>query len=108
MSPASEDTRLTVLSATREMAAEAMRLAAMSPLGTPEHEFYVGVRVAAESYRRPGRAPAEHPGWFEGQSPAFREGYLEAEAAIAAAASHPRLHVLLPTFRSAATPYPSA
>ena len=108
MSSASEDARFTLLSATREMAAEAMRRAAVTPLGTAEHDFYAGVRVAAESYRRQGRAPAEHPGWLDGQSPAFREGYLKAEAAIAAAANHPREHLLLPTFRTAATPHPTA
>jgi hypothetical protein len=107
MSSANEDTRLTLLLATREIAAEAMRRAAMSALGTAEHDFYSGVRTAAEAYRRAGRALAEIPGWFDSQTPAFREGYLEAQAAISAAASHPRLHLLIPTYRTTWTQNPA-
>jgi hypothetical protein len=98
MNSASEDTRLILLSATGEMAAEAMRRAATAALGTAEHEFYSGVRAAAEAYRHQGRAPAEDPDWFDRQTPAFRDGYLKASAVIAAAASHPRTHLLMPQF----------
>jgi hypothetical protein len=100
MSSASEDTRLVLLSATREMAAEAMRRAATTSVGTAEHEFYSGVRTAAEAYRHQGRAPADNSDWFHRQTPAFRDGYLKSSAAIAAATSHPRPHLLMPEFRT--------
>jgi hypothetical protein len=96
MSSASEDSRLILLSATGEMAAEAMRQAATAALGTAEHDFYSGVRAAAEAYRHQGRAPADDPDWFDRQTPAFRDGYLKGSAVIAAAASHPRPHLLMP------------
>jgi hypothetical protein len=98
MSSASEDTRLTLLSATREMAVEAMRRAAATKVGTAEHEFYSGVRAAAEAYRHQGRAPVDNPDWFDRQTPPFRDGYLKSSAAIATAASHPRHHLLMPHF----------
>ena len=100
MSRTSEDTRLTLLYATREMAAAAMRRAGQAPLGTAEHDFYVGVTAAAHAHQHHGRAPADHPGWLQRQTAAFREGYLKASAVISAAVTDPRLNLLVPTFET--------
>jgi hypothetical protein len=97
MSSSSEDTRVTMLYATRAMSEEAMRLAGQAAAGSPEHDFFAGVASPADAYRQPARAPHDDPRWFERYTPAFRDGYLKASAVIAAAASHPRLHLLMPT-----------
>src|SRR6516165_12028256 len=98
MSSGTEDTRITMWYATRAMSEEALRLAGQAAAGSAEHDFYAGVASAADAHRRSARAPDKDPRWLERQTPAFRDGYLKASAVIAAAASHPRADLLMPSF----------
>jgi hypothetical protein len=78
--------------ALRRLAEEARhRLASLEPEGR-EHDFYVGVMMAAEDLARRGSVRS-----VSQESPSFREGYLQVTDLVAAAAGHTPSRLPLPT-----------
>ena len=80
------------------MADDARRAAAKAPLGSAEHDFYSGVRSAAERHLHPGLAAVDDTSWLEREPPAFRDGYLEASTMIALGSADAPLRLPLPAF----------
>ena len=78
------------------LADEARHAAAMAPLGSAEHDFYSGVRSAAERRLHPGLAAVDDLSWLDREPPAFRDGFLEASTMIAMASADAPLHLPMP------------
>jgi hypothetical protein len=89
---------LTLRACVARLADEARRAAAQAPLGSAVHDFYAGVRSAAERRLHPGLAAVDDVAWLDREPPAFRDGYLAASALIATASSDPPVHLPLPAF----------
>lgn len=63
---------------------ESRRMAAGHRLGSPEHDFYAGVRTAAEDGLSPHHRDAHGEAWLAAQAGPFRDGYTRTAAMIAA------------------------
>lgn len=63
---------------------EARRRAALHRLGSAEHDFYAGVRTAAEDRLSPHHLGAHGDAWLAAEPFAFRDGYVRTAALIAA------------------------
>lgn len=84
--------------ALRQLAEDARYEAALFPVGTSTHDFYWGVRTAAEDRLNAHRADVHDEAWMERQAPAFREGYLKARNLMASTAGRAptRFHLPVP------------
>ncbi len=80
----------------QRLADEARRAAAKEPLGSVEHDFYSGVRSAAERRLRPGLAAVDDLSWLDREPPAFRDGFHKASTIIAMAPADAPLHLPVP------------
>jgi hypothetical protein len=78
------------------LADEARRAAARARLGSAEHDFYSGVRSAAERHVHPGLAAVDDLSWLDREPPAFRDGFLKTSALIATASADAPLHLRMP------------
>lgn len=83
--------------ALRRLAEEARLRAGALPLGTAEHDFYVGVITAAQDLAGPAPSRAADRSALEGRSPAFRDGYLKVSNMAGAAIGHSPPRFPLPT-----------
>lgn len=90
--------RLILLRAVRGLIDAARSERALLAASSPQRHFYLGVEAAAEEALHPELASARAPGWLDRESPAFREGYLQASTmlGIAASAPEPPLKLALP------------
>ena len=89
---------LVLRNAIKRLADEAMNAAAVVALGSAEHDFYSGVRSAAERHLHPGLAAINDLEWLDREPPAFRNGYLEASTLIAMAPAKAAMQLPLPAF----------
>ena len=91
-----EDVPLVLFNALRMLEREALQEAALVPMASREHAFYRGVVAAAQDRLHPVRREAHGDVWLAAETSAFRNGYLEASDAIAAA-GHGPVRLPLPT-----------
>ena len=83
--------------ALRRLAEEARQRAATVQVGTPEHDFYVGVLSAARDLSGPAPSNAARPSALRDRTPAFRDGYLKVSNMAAAAVGHAPSRFPFPT-----------
>ena len=93
-----------LLNAVRELVREAQSERAVLAMDAPEREFYLGVEAATDEVLHPELAAARPADWPDREGRAFREGYLQMSASLAAAlgAENPPLHLRLPDAHAAA------
>lgn len=83
--------------ALRRLAEEARLRAGALPVGTTEHDFYVGVITAAQDLAGPVPSRAADRSVLKDRSPAFRDGYLKVSSMAGAAIGHAPPRFPLPT-----------
>ena len=83
--------RPVAVEALRQLVREARAERATLDLHSPARGFYLGVEAAAEEVLRPELAAARPADWPGREAPAFRSGYLETTATIAAMVSSDRV-----------------
>ena len=91
--------RLLVIDLATRLAREAGAAAGESDVRSPDRLFYNGVRTAAVHVLRPETAAVHDGGtWLDREPPAFRDGFLEGQALLAAASAmaEPPLNFRLP------------
>ena len=100
MSAGSQEARRIVLvQAATALAKDATEAARSARAGSAEWRFYHGVETAALHLLRPEVASVrEGTSWAQAEEPAFREGFLEASALLASAATaaDPPMRIRLP------------
>jgi hypothetical protein len=96
----SVDYRVAVTTAARRMLEEAKERARQLDLGDPDRRFYAGVETAALHALHPAAEAvrAADRRWLDHEFPEFRDGYLQAMAAVGVAgtADRPPLRIPLP------------
>jgi hypothetical protein len=87
-----------VVGAARQMASDARAARAELALHHEDREFFLGVEAAADEVTHPELQVSRADDWPAPRPPAFREGYLKAQAALAAAmtADEPPTRLPLP------------
>ena len=87
-----------LVNAVREIVRAAQSERALLAMDAPEREFYLGVEAAADEVLHPELATARSADWPDRESRAFREGYLQMSASLAAALATTELplHLRLP------------
>jgi hypothetical protein len=96
--------RLVIIEAAAALAREARAAAGASLAGSPDWQFYRGVEDAALHVLRPEIAAVrEDASWLEREDPSFRDGFLEGQLLLAAAATpaEPPVRLPLPVRRPA-------
>ncbi len=83
--------------ALRRLAEEARQRAGSVPVGTEEHDFYVGVVTAAQDLSGPVLTKAASPSALKDRSPSFRDGYLKVSNMAGAAAGRAPARFPLPS-----------
>lgn len=77
---------------------EAMQRAAAMPVGSAEHDFYVGVVAAARDLRSPAHPDVSRPSQLAGRPPSFKDGYIKVADMVGAAAGRAPSRFPLPAF----------
>lgn len=91
---ADADARIALHSALRQLATEARVRAGLTDAGSSDHDFYSGVRKAAEDNL--SSASQQDGGDLAREPDAFREGYLKVAAMISAVSANPPVHLAMP------------
>ena len=93
------------LRSVRALVEEATSAVDAAPLTSDESSFFSGVRRAGEDLLHADELGIRPPdlGWLDHETPSFRDGYLLAEARLAAAirAAEPPARIAPPAFRGA-------
>jgi len=94
----SVDHRIAVTTAARRMLAEAKDRARQYAMDDPDRRFFYGVETAALHSLHPAAQAVlgEDRKWLEAENPMFREGYLNAMAALSTAELSSVLPVRIP------------
>ncbi len=88
MTTSDQHHRVSLLAAARSLAHDATAAARDCPSGSPEWSFYHGVETATAHVLHPEMtAVRDDARWLESETPAFRDGFLEASALLSTAAT---------------------
>lgn len=92
--------RAIIVNSVRGLIADARAERALLRADSPERQFYLGVDAAAEEILHPELRDARAANWLDGETPAFREGYLRTSILLSTAitSEEPPLHLRLPAF----------
>lgn len=83
--------------ALRRLSEEARQRAGSLPVGSADHDFYVGVITAARDLSGPVPSNAANWAALRDRTPSFRDGYLKVTNMAGAAAGHAPSRFPLPT-----------